>query len=321
MQNFRLVTAILFLSIGLEANAFFNFGRDRDRERTPVITQRNGLVPNWAANCVTAERRGQLEDLANMNRCTSKGYTGYMDDLDYYSRIDSNGNYTFYNIDSVHVVVTDARIDYSIPDYGHCKSEMCYRAYVYINGDEHTGQHVATWVVTPGMPWRDGSGGNYTPQSLRVYQTSPKKNQNSKGDFLLQKDNEMGLAGKVYGKLPGYFVMDYYINSNNEDMPWATFFHFGIAFHASYTVNGNVGSHGCTRLKYIESKKMNLLARHVGRRFSVETRYTERRLLNTLEQEKVMLQLTPERMEEFEQFQHHNLKSTNGIEKFLFELN
>lgn len=319
MQTFRLVTAVLFLLTGLELNAFFNFGFNRNRQ--PARPQVQSYTPNWAKNCEVAQRSGRLEDLGDVNRCTSKGYTGYMDDLDYYSQMDSSGRYTFNSINSVHVVVTDARVDTSLPDYGHCQSDMCYRAYVYINGDENTGSHVATWVVTPGMPWRDGSGGNYTPQSLRVYQTSPKKNQNSEGDFLLQKDNEMGLAGKVIGKFPGYFVMDHYINSDNEDMPWATFYHFGIAFHASYTVNGDVGSHGCTRLKYVESKKMNFLARHVGRRFSVETRFTERRLLSTLEQEKAMLQLTPERMEEFNQLQQGNKKSAAGIEKFLFELN
>lgn len=317
MQGLHLLVTVLILFTSLELNAFSIF----DRFRRVNFSRPQGYVPNWAKNCVEAESNYRLEDLDDVNLCTSKGYTGYMDNLDYYSRIDFRGNYTFNSIESVHVVVTDARLDVSIPDYGHCRSEMCYRAYVYINGDEDTGEHVATWVVTPGMPWTDRSGGNYTPESLSVFLNSPKKNQNSKGHFLLQNDNEMGLAGKAYGKFPGYFVMDYYVNSNGEDMPWSTFYHFGIAFHASYTVNGNVGSHGCTRLKYIESKKMNYLARHVGRRFSVETRFTERTKLNTWEQKETMLQLGKERMDHLKQLQQEDQKSVINLESFLFELN
>lgn len=283
----------------------------------------NGYTPNWVKQCEQAQRNLELSELKDINRCTSKGYTGYYDDLDYYSQMDFNGRYRFNGIESVHVVVTDAAQDRDIPDYGHCRSKMCYRAYVYINGDEYTGQHIATWVTTPGMPWRDGSGGNYTPESLYVYQTSPKRNQNSKGDFLLQKDNEMGLAGKVTGKFPGYFVMDHYVNSNDEDMGWATFYHYGIAFHSSYSVNGDVGSHGCTRLKYVEAKKMNFLARHVGRKFSVETRYTERRKLTRWFRDKVMLQLDLRRMEIFEnQNSQENLSTSKKEERnFLFEVN
>ncbi len=312
------IASILLLSLSsLDLHALSIF--DRWRGRTTVRPQ--GYIPNWAKHCAEAEASYSLDRLNDVNRCTSKGYSGYMDNLDRYASLDYRGNYNFNYIESVHVVVTDAALDTSLPDYGHCRSAMCYRAYVYINGDEYTGEHVATWAVTPGMPWRDGSGGNYTPESLSVYLNSPKKNQNSNGDFLLQKDNEMGLAGKVYGKFPGYFVMDYYVNSDGEDMPWATFYHFGIAFHASYTVNGDVGSHGCTRLKYIESKKMNFLARHVGRRFSVETRFTERRKLNAEEQAKAMLQLGQENLEEFNKTQLKGQKSAADFEKYLFQLN
>ena len=98
----------------------------------------------------------------------------------------------------------------------------------------------------------------------------------------------MGLGGDITNKFPGYFVMDHYRNTENEDMPWATFYHLGIAFHSSENVNGDIGSHGCTRLKHIEAKKMNFLARHVSRKFSVETRYTERERLSGKERMKVM---------------------------------
>lgn len=252
----------------------------------------HGRTPSWVKDCQKSEKNRELELLGNMNDCTSKGYTGYKDDLGRYSYLDANGRYLYdYNyVKSVHVVVTDAKLDTHVPDYGSCRSSMCYRAYVYINGDEDTGEHVATWVTTPGMPWHNRSGGNYTPESLYVYQTSPAKNQTSQGYFLLQKDDEMGLAGKMTNKMPGYYVMDHYVNSDHDDMPWATFYHYGIAFHSSHSVNGDVGSHGCTRLKYIEAKKMNFLARHVGRNFSVETRFTERKRLTYKERELVRYQ-------------------------------
>ena len=249
---------------------------------------RFGFRPRWVKDCERAEQSLETHRLGDLNRCTSKGYMGYNDDLSYYSTYNEDGTYSYRFINSVHVVVTDVKQDRTAPDYGSCTSSMCYRAYVYINGDENTGDHVATWVTTPGRPWYDGSGGNYTPESLYVYRTNPMKNQNSKGDFMLQKDGEMGLGGDVTNRIPGYFVMDHYRNTENEDMPWATFYHLGIAFHSSKYVNGDVGSHGCTRLKHIEAKKMNFLARHVKRNFTVETRFTERERISTQERQKVI---------------------------------
>lgn len=251
---------------------------------------RFGFTPGWVKNCQEKERNYNLDQLHNLNKCTSKGYMGHKDDLDYYSTLNRDGSYTFRGIRSVHVVVTDAKLDRRAPDYGSCTSKMCYRAYVYINGDENTGNHVATWVTTTGRRWYDGSGGNYTPESLHVYRTSPKKNQNSKGDFLLQRNGEMGLGGEVTNRDPKYFVMDHYRNTKNQDMPWAVFYHYGIGFHSSKYVNGETGSHGCTRLKHVEAKKMSYLARHVGRKYSVETRYTERKRLNRKQIKEVIRQ-------------------------------
>lgn len=270
------LTIISTLCLCSNAHAFFS-------------PYRFGFTPGWVKDCQRAEKNFDLDQLKDLNKCNSQGYMGYKDDLAYYSTFNSDGTYSFRGIQSVHVLVTDVAQDRESQDYGSCTSEMCYRAYVYINGDENTGEHVATWVTTPGRPWFDGSGGNYTPESRLVYQTDPQKNQNSRGDFLLQKDGEMGLGGKVTDRITGFFVMDHYRNTENEDMPWATFYHLGIAFHSSEYVNGNIGSHGCTRLKYVEAKKMNFLARHVKRNFSVETRYTERKRLSRKERKKIQL--------------------------------
>ncbi len=266
----------MFKSIKLSATALFILLYSQSTLAL-FSSYRFGVTPSWVKKCDRSEENLELDRLGALNRCTSKGYMGYKDDLSYYSTYNTeDGTYSFQYINSVHVVVTDVKLDRAAPDYGSCTSDMCYRAYVYINGDENTGEHVATWVTTPGMPWYDGSGGDYTPESLYVYRTNPAKNQRSNGDFLLQRDGEMGLGGDESGKIPGYFVMDHYRNSENEDMAWSTFYHFGVAFHSSKYVNGDVGSHGCTRLKHIEAKKMNYLARHVKRNFSVEVRFTDR---------------------------------------------
>ncbi|WP_372655764.1 L,D-transpeptidase [Halobacteriovorax sp.] len=275
LKQFKLAaTALALFSISNGATAFFS-------------DYRFGFRPKWVKQCERAQEKMEGHLLGALNKCNSKGYMGYKDDLAYYSVQNDDATYSFNRINSVHVVVTDAKQDREAPDYGSCKSEMCYRAYVYINGDQYTGDHVATWVTTPGRRWYDGSGGDYTPESKYVYQTTPMKNQNELGHFLLQKDGEMGLGGDVTDRVTGYFVMDHYRNSDNEDMPWATFYHLGVGFHSSKYVDGTAGSHGCTRLKHIEAKKMNFLARHVKRKFTVETRYTERQRLSTKARQKV----------------------------------
>lgn len=247
-----------------------------------AIPWAKGYVPGYAKDCMNAEAAGTLNSLTDLNKCNSKGYVGAFNSLDNYYRYNKEQNsYVFSeNINRVHVLVTDIKQDVNIPSslYSLCESKMCYRAIIYINGDSFTGQHVATFVTTPGKPWADGTG-NYTVESGR--------------DSILWRGNrtpemyymahlitdDMGLGGKVTNRFGDFYIMDHYVNSNNEDMPWAVFYNAGTAFHASPTVNGNIGSHGCTRLKYHESRLMNYLARHTGRNFTVETRYTERKAL------------------------------------------
>lgn len=280
----------LFLFI-LGALTFFNIN---SAFASPYF---GGTAPGWVLNCQQIERSGTEHTLVEYNRCNSAEFGGYMDELSrYYMAFTpgTEGSTGSYNVDpsiqSVHAVVTDAKIDNQIPYNGACNDTMCFRVLIYINGDSQTGTHVATWATSPGRVWTDGSGGNYTPESYEVLLSERKPNQNSLGHFKLQQDHEMGLKGVVTGKYPGYYVMDHYINSDDEDMPWATCYHFGICFHASGQVNGKTESHGCTRLKYLEAKRMNFLARHVGRNFTVETRFTERSTLTDEERNAVSLQ-------------------------------
>lgn len=258
-----------------------------------------GYTPGWVQDCEQAESMQYI--LKDYNKCNSKGYLGYQDTLQFFMTLQPNGRYVVHpEIQSVHVVVTDIKVDRDIPPTALCDDDMCFRALVFINGDSRTGQHVATWVTSPGTKWSDGSGGNYTPESMNVLESGKLPNQNSMGHFRLQNDSEMGLKGEVTGKVPGYFVMDHYVNGNNENMGWATFYHYGIGFHSSFTVNGRIASHGCTRLKYTEAKKMNFLARHVEQNFTVETRFTEIETLTDEERRGVsLLDMAAMNMEEY----------------------
>lgn len=238
----------------------------------------DGYTPSWAQTCIQAEESGGLGLLADYNKCNSKGYGGYKNDLSFYYEKQGAG-YVFSDIvQSAHIVVTDIGMDAEIPFelMGVCQDTMCYRALVYINGDSKTGQHVATWVTTPGKPWTDGSGGSYTVESSKDRRTWRGNRTQEMYYRLHTLSDDIELGGKVTNRFQDLFVMDHYVNRDGDDMPWTVFYNGGTAFHASFTVNGNVGSHGCTRLKYHESRLMNFLARHVGRNYTVETRYTER---------------------------------------------
>jgi len=256
-----------------------------------------GTTPGWVLNCRQIEKNRLEHTLVEYNKCNSAKFGGYMDNLSGYMGYFPGESYFQgqYSVDpfiqSVHVLVTDTKIDRdpNLPYTGICDDTMCYRAFVFINGDSSTGTHVATWATSPGKKWTDGSGGNYTPDTLNTFNSGRHPNQNSKGYFMLQQDHEMGLKGVVTGKYPGFYVMNHYVNSDDEDMPWATCYHFGTCFHVSGQVNGKTESHGCTRLKYIEAKKINFLARHVGRNFTVETRFTERETLTDEERRAITL--------------------------------
>lgn len=255
----------------------------------------------WAQHCIEAEAAGTLGELKDYNKCNSKGYGGALNTLDqYYTKW---GNEFIFNesIQSIHVVVTDIKLDYDVPYslQNICEDEMCYRAIIYKNGDSKSGQHIATFVTTPGKPWYERTDpetglpvqtGKYTNESARDTKTWVGNRTPEMYYKAHLVSDEMGLGGDIYNRFTSadgseYYIMDHYKNSNNENMAWAVFYNQGTAFHSSPTVNGRVGSHGCTRLKYTDSRMMNYLARHTGRNFTVETRYTEREELTQEERD------------------------------------
>jgi hypothetical protein len=260
------------LLIGLSGQAF-----------AQQIPWRKGAnPPGWVVDCHLAERDGSLysaDRFQKYNKCNSVGYAGYKNEIEnYYFKV---GDEIIFDssVVSAHVVVTDighyAESDIPLELMGVCQSDMCYRALIYLNGDSQTGNHVATFVTTPGMPWDDGTG-IYTPQ-MNWDEVMWRGNRTEEGYYTPHKvSDDMGLGGTITNRFGNFYIMDHYYNSNNENMPWAVFYNAGVAFHSSPTVNGNIGSHGCTRLKYTESRIMNYLARHTLENFTVETRFTER---------------------------------------------
>ncbi len=136
-------------------------------------------------------------------------------------------------INSVHTHVRNIAKD------GLCDSKECFRVYVFVNGDEDSGVHVATFVVSPGT-------GTKTPlmsdKSLRRY--DPKVRSLTKFEKPTMFDGwDMY---RIYGSksYPG----------SVPNMPNAMFFTAGIAIHGSFdTVDGNKRSHGCVRMNPDES--------------------------------------------------------------------
>lgn len=151
-------------------------------------------------------------------------------------------------VNNVLVVVQD------IARYGMCDDTHCFRAYVYINGDENSGTLVAVFVVSPGVVGRSTPTGSFTV---------------SRGTYW-----EKGGGGR-FGKFD--IFRSYHSKSyNNASMPEAMFFdHRGHALHGSYDkVDGRKHSHGCVRMFPNEARQLQDWVREAGGNLSVIVRHT-----------------------------------------------
>lgn len=149
------------------------------------------------------------------------------------------------SVQSVYVAVQD------IARYGMCDDAQCFRVYVYINGTDQTGQHIATFVASPGTGRRTPTG-TFGPTKGAFYQ--------SNGQRFLDFDIFRHYVSKKY-KAP---------------MPEAMFFTAsGIALHGSYdTVNGRKQSKGCVRMFPNEARFIQDLVREAGGRLTVNVKHT-----------------------------------------------
>lgn len=157
-------------------------------------------------------------------------------------------------LNRVHVQVRNIAKD------GLCGDRECFRAYVFINGDETHGSLVATFVVSPGK-------GSKTPevedQPLRKYDPDVRWLKNyEKPTAFLDWDMYRIYGSKSYpGKVP--------------NMPNAMFFLRAIALHGSFdVVNGTKQSHGCIRMFPDESYWLHSLVREAGGSLTVDVMHT-----------------------------------------------
>lgn len=158
-------------------------------------------------------------------------------------------------LNRVHVQVRNIAKD------GLCDDKECFRAYVFINGDENHGSLVATFVVSPGT-------GKKTPEvedlPLRKYDPDIRWLKSyEKSTAFLDWDMYRIYGSKSYpGKVP--------------NMPNALFFLDAIALHGSFdVVNGTKQSHGCIRMFPDESYWLHSLVREAEGNLTVDVMHTE----------------------------------------------
>lgn len=155
-------------------------------------------------------------------------------------------------INSVHTMVRNIAKD------GLCgKHSTCFRVYVFINGDQDSGHHVATFIVSPGKGQRTPL---YNNAKLRVFTRTLYKferpTQFKKFDMY-----------RIYGSksYPGPI----------PNMPNAMFFSSAIALHGSFgKVDGGKRSHGCIRMNPDESYWLHSLVRAANGKLTVDVFHT-----------------------------------------------
>ncbi|MGH1468292.1 MAG: L,D-transpeptidase [Bdellovibrionales bacterium] len=185
---------------------------------------------------------------------TSPGTAEYKDEFSRYDGV---------AVDRVHVVIKD------IARLGLCGSfDECYRAYVYVNGNEQDGDHIGTFMTSPG---REGDHQDFNP-AIEEYVTT-KGIYTEEGDYSLEYKGQTPLSGAAEADRKGlrfdnFNMFKLYKSgaSFGAKMPFAMFFNKGQALHCSYgAVDGNRHSHGCVRLRCGEAEKLyNLVSKASG---------------------------------------------------------
>lgn len=179
----------------------------------------------------------------------SRGYAEYfLNLLRVNSLIQNNQVY------SVHAHVRNIAKD------GLCDSAECFRVYIFVNGDENNGEHVATFVVSPGTGRRTPS---VEDQPLRKYDKKVRWLKNFEAPTIFE-DWDMF---RIYGSKS--------YPDSVPNMPNAMFFLQAIALHGSFDkVDGNKRSHGCIRMFPDESYWLHSLVRAGQGNLTVDVLHT-----------------------------------------------
>lgn len=217
--------------------AFLSSYASASVERVPYIFTGNSPAPEYQ----NYSKYRYKED-----RRDSTGYQGYHLDYDLLNQVrQSEGVW------AVHTMVRDISRD------GLCDYSQCFRVYIFVNGDEEGGYHVATFTVSPGT-------GRRTP----LYY-----------DAKLRKHTRYLYRYEKPGQFKNYDMYRIYGSKAYPDpipnMPNAMFFSASIALHGSFgRVDGNKRSHGCIRMFPDESYWLHSLVRESGGNLTVDVRHT-----------------------------------------------
>ena len=154
-------------------------------------------------------------------------------------------------INSIHFHTRNISVD------GLCGYSQCFRVYVFANGDENSGVHLATFVVSPGTGRRTPLVSN---RPLRRWTRSL---------YRFEASTQFGGFDmyRIYGSksYPGSI----------PNMPNAMFYMDAIAIHGSFgEVDGSKRSHGCIRMFPDESYWAQSLAREAGGNVTFDVLHT-----------------------------------------------
>lgn len=177
----------------------------------------------------------------------SRGYAEY-----YYDQAKLDRIHRTTGVSSVHTMVRNIAKD------GLCGTySTCFRVYVFVNGDQDTGSHVATFVVSPGTGRRTP---RYNNAKLRNY---------TRYLYKFERPTQFGSFDmyRIYGSKS--------YPDPVPNMPNAMFFDTSIALHGSFgKVNGGKQSHGCIRMNPDESYWLHTLVRAAQGRMTVDVFHT-----------------------------------------------
>lgn len=205
------------------------------QDRVPYIFTGNSPAPEYQSYV----RYKQKQDLRD-----STGFKGYYLDL---SKVEI---VRYYGIRRVHAHVRNIAKD------GFCKG-TCFRVFIYLNGDAQSGEHVATFVVSPGVDSKTPLDRN---NSLRRFTRSltafERPTQYKNFDMY-----------RIYGSksYPGAI----------PNMPNAMFYRELIALHGSFDrVDGEKRSSGCIRMFPDESYFLHSLVIEAEGNLTVDVLHT-----------------------------------------------
>lgn len=203
LKNLSVISAFLLTNLFFVTTSFA-------QDRVPEVFTGNSTAPAYQ-NYARYRNKQDSRD--------SRNFAQYYLNLAKISAIRSSQG-----INRVHTHVRDIARD------GLCAG-TCFRVYVYLNGDLMSGEHVATFVVSPGTGRRTPLDNNAQLRRFTRSLTSFERPTQYRNFDMY----------RIYGSKS--------YPAATPNMPNAMFYRDAIAIHGSFdTVNGEKQSKGCVRM-------------------------------------------------------------------------